>query len=430
MRNLSFTIFILLGALTLHAQIIDPNDTAKRKATDRANSRVDQGIDKGLDKVEEGIGSLFKKKDKKTQKDENPNTPTNAQGPQDENDGSKDNVNSSSAKTSSRFDFVPGNKVLYFDDFQRLDIGDFPAEFNTNASGEVVNVSGKPGKWLSMTKNGAFVPESIETLPDNFTLEFEAGLIGEPSNNYSGLGVNFTTDKDQLLKDALFGEGSSVLYLHPGADLVSVQILPGNGGTEINNDIPMPQWSQNGKRFAKISIWRQKGRLRLYVNEDKLVDAPRFFTENKPYNLAFFRRFFNECELLITNIRFAVAGEDTRSKLITEGKFVTNGILFDVNSDNIKPESGVVLKEIAAVLQENPGVNVIIIGHTDSDGDTNANLLLSQKRAAAVKNALINFYGIDAARMETDGKGESQPVLPNTTAEGKAQNRRVEFIKK
>lgn len=131
----------------------------------------------------------------------------------------------------------------------------------------------------------------------------------------------------------------------------------------------------------------------------------------------------------MTNIRYAVAGEDTRNKLITEGRFVTTGIQFDVNSDAIKPESGAVLKEMATTLQENPTVNIKIIGHTDSDGDANANLILSKKRALAVKNALINFYGISAARMETDGKGESQPVQSNNTASGKAQNRRVEFIK-
>ncbi|MOA52286.1 putative lipoprotein YiaD precursor [compost metagenome] len=87
------------------------------------------------------------------------------------------------------------------------------------------------------------------------------------------------------------------------------------------------------------------------------------------------------------------------------------------------------LKEIATVLQENPTVSVKIIGHTDSDGDGSANLLLSQKRAIAVKNSLINFYGINANRMLTDGKGESQPVQPNTTTAGKTQNRRVEFVK-
>ncbi|MFV0472137.1 MAG: OmpA family protein [Paludibacteraceae bacterium] len=424
MKTTIITLLTFLVCInSVDAQVINPKETAKRKVEDRTNRKADETIDKGLDKLEEGIGSIFKKKDKK-KKDEKSNS-SNSQ-----NNGNNGNSsNSGSAKSNSKFDFEPGNKVLYFDDFKRLNIGDFPAEFNTNASGEVVNVNGKPGKWLSMTKNGFFIPESIKELPDNFTLEFEVGLIGNPGNNYSGLGLNFTTVKNSLYKDVLFDWSSSILYLHPGADLTMVQILPSSGENEINNEIPMPQWSQNGKRFAKISLWRQKGRLRVYVNEDKLVDMPRFFAENKPYHLAFFRRFFDDCELVMTNIRYAVAGEDTRSKLITEGRFVTTGIQFDVNSDAIKSESGAVLKEMATTLQENPTVNIKIIGHTDSDGDANANLILSKKRALAVKNALINFYGISVSRMETDGKGESQPVQSNNTASGKAQNRRVEFVR-
>lgn len=428
MKTTIFTLLtFLVCASVAHAQVINPKETTKRKVEERTNRKADETIDKGLDKIEKGISSLFKKKDKNAK---DAKSDTSGKSSDTGKAVSTNSGSNTTAKSSSKFDFEPGNKLLYFDNFDRLNIGDFPAEFNTNASGEVVNVSGKAGKWLSMTKNGVFIPESIKTLPENFTLEFEVGLIGNPGNNYSGLALNFTTDKEQLFKDVLFGWSSSILYLHPGADLASIQILPSNGENEINNDIPMRQWSENGKRFAKVSIWRQKGRLRVYLNEDKLVDAPRFFAEDKPYHLAFSRRLFEDnCEILMTNIRYAVAGEDTRNKLITEGKFVTNGILFDVNSDNIKSESGLVLKEIANVLQENPSVNIKIIGHTDSDGDANANLLLSQKRALAVKNTLVNFFGINANRMQTDGKGESQPVQSNTTVEGKAQNRRVEFVK-
>jgi len=112
--------------------------------------------------------------------------------------------------------------------------------------------------------------------------------------------------------------------------------------------------------------------------------------------------------------RLAVGNPDTRNKLITEGKFVTNGILFDVNSDKIKPErkpeSYGAIKDIANVLTENKEVNVQIIGHTDSDGDDNGNLTLSKKRAEAVKAALSKEFGIAASRMTTDGKGESAPV--------------------
>jgi outer membrane protein OmpA-like peptidoglycan-associated protein len=103
--------------------------------------------------------------------------------------------------------------------------------------------------------------------------------------------------------------------------------------------------------------------------------------------------------------------------------------LFDVNSANIKPESYGTLKEIADVLKENSTVHVSIIGHTDSDGNADYNLKLSKERAQAVKDALSSEFDIDASRMTTDGKGAAQPVADNKTSEGKAQNRRVEFVK-
>jgi outer membrane protein OmpA-like peptidoglycan-associated protein len=125
----------------------------------------------------------------------------------------------------------------------------------------------------------------------------------------------------------------------------------------------------------------------------------------------------------------AVGAPDMRNKLITEGKLVTYGIYFDSGSDKIKPESAGTMKEIATVLNENSAVKIKIIGHTDSDGDDAKNLDLSKRRSISVKNALSSEYGIEALRIETDGKGESQPIAANSTSEGKAQNRRVELIK-
>jgi outer membrane protein OmpA-like peptidoglycan-associated protein len=100
-----------------------------------------------------------------------------------------------------------------------------------------------------------------------------------------------------------------------------------------------------------------------------------------------------------------------------------------VNAATIKPESGGVLKELGSLLNEHKEVKLKIVGHTDSDGADAANLELSKKRAAAVKDALVKEFGIDTSRLQTDGKGESIPVGDNKTKEGKAQNRRVEFIK-
>jgi len=118
-----------------------------------------------------------------------------------------------------------------------------------------------------------------------------------------------------------------------------------------------------------------------------------------------------------------------RSKLLTEGKLVSYGIYFDVNKDVVKPESTGTIRDIAKVLKENPTVSIKIIGHTDSDGNDAANLDLSKRRGASVKNALVSQFGIDGSRIQTDGKGETEPIAPNTTSENKAKNRRVEFIK-
>jgi len=132
---------------------------------------------------------------------------------------------------------------------------------------------------------------------------------------------------------------------------------------------------------------------------------------------------------MVSNIRIAVGAPDMRNKLITEGKLVTYGIYFDVNKDVVKPESFGTLKEIAKVLTENPGVRVKIIGHTDGDGADAANLDLSKRRGASVKNELVKSFGIDASRLESDGMGKSQPVAPNDSPVNKDLNRRVEFIK-
>jgi outer membrane protein OmpA-like peptidoglycan-associated protein len=132
---------------------------------------------------------------------------------------------------------------------------------------------------------------------------------------------------------------------------------------------------------------------------------------------------------MVTNFRVAAGLPDMRNKLITEGKLITYGINFDVNSAKLKPESYGTLKVIADVLKENPTVKVQIVGHTDSDGSDATNLDLSKRRAASVKAELTKTFGIDAARMETDGKGETKPVAENNSVTNKALNRRVEFIK-
>ena len=196
------------------------------------------------------------------------------------------------------------------------------------------------------------------------------------------------------------------------------------------NQMDTPQL--NAKNPIHISVWRQRQRARVYINQEKAWDLPRGVGTTETLNRIFFHAGAIEAnkEIFLSNIRVAAGAPDTRNKILTEGKWVSHGILFDVNSDRMKPESYGSLKEIAGVLTENKDLKVQIVGHTDSDGEDAANLDLSKRRAASVKAALTREFAIDAARMDTDGKGESQPVDNNTTPTGKANNRRVEFIKK
>ncbi|GAA4319016.1 OmpA family protein [Compostibacter hankyongensis] len=130
----------------------------------------------------------------------------------------------------------------------------------------------------------------------------------------------------------------------------------------------------------------------------------------------------------IKNMRIAAGGDDKYNKIVTDGKFITHGILFDVNSSVIKPESMGTLNEIARLMKDHGDLKFEIDGHTDSDGDDAANMKLSLERACAVKTALAGM-GIAGSRLSTKGLGETKPIDKNNTAEGKANNRRVEFIK-
>lgn len=100
--------------------------------------------------------------------------------------------------------------------------------------------------------------------------------------------------------------------------------------------------------------------------------------------------------------------------------------MFDVNSSTILPGAYDELNRVAKVLNQYPQTNITIAGHTDGTGSEEYNLRLSQRRAEAVKTALVGM-GVNSARMTTIGYGKSKPVAPNSTEAGRQQNRRVEI---
>ena len=438
-----------------------PGQVVERNVEYRANSKIDQGINKGLDKVEEGVMSIFKKKAKPAPtNNQTDNSTTNgnansdgsppasrAGGSSNRSANSTDNVagdpkTPASLKSYSKFDFVPGEKVMAVEDFMQDAIGDFPDKWNSTGSGEIVTIDGKTGHWLMLNKQGEYLPEFIKNLPDNFTLQFDLACNETFSYYSSYLFVNLaelTNPAKDFTKWGRFPTATEGVRvgLHPrnagNGEAGITQFITYTKGEEVlKNETDPRAFVNTTHNVVKVSMWRQKQRLRVYIDETKVWDIPRAFQPGVTYTsvvLSMADVHKEDDRYYISNFRLAVGAPDTRNKLLTEGKFVTHGILFDTNSDKIKPESYGALKDIANVLTENADVKVRIIGHTDSDGDDASNMSLSQKRAVAVKDALASTFGVDNSRMETDGKGESQPAGPNTTAEGKANNRRVEFIK-
>ena len=137
----------------------------------------------------------------------------------------------------------------------------------------------------------------------------------------------------------------------------------------------------------------------------------------------------NNDPTLLASIRVAEGGKKLYDLITTKGRASTQGILFDVGSDHIRGESTPTLAEIGDMLKTHPTLKLTIEGHTDNVGNAAANQSLSEKRAAAVKQYLVSTYAIEAARLKSVGFGATKPVSPNTTDEGRQNNRRVELVK-
>lgn len=419
---------VLLYGQPAYAQILNPKKVLERKMVNKTNSVINKTADQAVD-------SIFSNGSSGQPATQNKNNGTGVQnnGAAGQNKTVSDTVitpssgNGPALQASSNYDFVPGDHVLFFDDFSQDAVGDFPALWTTNTAGEVNTLNIAAGHWLNLnsTDGNYFYMKNI-AFPKNFIVEFD--IVPKKTGGRIAAGL--------------------ILYGETAPKEMDNGVRPGNGGIMIS--IEKEKWNTMGykagdnnmitgssvinpveaEKVNHVIIWVQGRRLRIYHRSAKVLDMPTNIFDGQTFSRICFRLSRGaSCGSYISNLRVTDAAPDMRSKLITEGKLVSYGIYFDVNSDRIKAESYGTIKGIADVLRENPDVHVRIIGHTDADGSDAANLDLSKRRAASVKTELSKTFGIDAARMETDGKGESQPVAPNDTPANKALNRRVEFIK-
>jgi OmpA-OmpF porin, OOP family len=430
---LTFLVALIFATTNIFAQF-----DIKGKVERKTNEKIDQKIDETLD---EGINGVFQKKEKT----ENEESEEVTEDEESEMVGSDEEVVEESTEevveeekpvvkpddkpkleSYSKYDFVPGDQILFFEDFSQDAIGDFPALWTSDGSGEVKKVSIAEGNWFHLNGEDAVYGYLNQiAFPKDFIIEFD--IIPDAIYYY---GVQLTLYNDLENKE------------------LNSSLFPGQEGLHI--DIQHDQWNTLGYRhdtdeefiYGKsttkpvvreqvnhVIIWVQNRRTRIYHDGAKTVDVPTSMYSGTSFNKIRLSVWDRGASPMITNLKITTASPDMRSKLLTEGKLVSYGIYFDSGKDAVKPESYGSVNEIANVLKENPAVKIMIVGHTDSDGDDAMNLDLSKRRAANVKNYLVKEFGISADRISTDGKGESQSLVPNTSVENKAKNRRVEFIK-
>ncbi len=353
----------------------------------------------------------------------------------DANDDKENNPSNVSDELEiySKFDFVPGDTLLFFDDFSQDFVGDFPSKWNTNGSGEVVRTNKAEGNWFEIKSGyGIYYVPDVKDLPEDYTIEFDVLTSGLSKQTSSSARLHVVlSDSDKFS----YGKEHHVQVSLPlgqyGAFNIRCMNFFNRGGGDINSNLKA-DIRDEVKNQPHIAISVTKKRFRLWVNETKYVDIPRFI---EVLDVLKYVKFHinnlkdGEEHVFLRNLKVAEGGVDLRRKLLSEGKISTNGILFDSGSANIQPQSLGIVRQISQVLMQDDNISLNIIGHTDADGEDAINLKLSKARATAVKEALVNIYKISENRLTADGKGETQPIGNNKTADGKAQNRRVEFVK-
>ncbi len=317
---------------------------------------------------------------------------------------------SGTIKVYNNYDFVPGEKVIFEDNFISDQDGEFPAHWKLDHGQAVMNILNGVNAFFLTDGNYVSVSPRIKTpnyLPDAFTIEFDflipkAGGYGPVIRlNIPGNYVDLKVDGDANVTDTRLS-----------------QPFPGEHSRETWRD-----------KWHHVAISYKNKQVKMYVDQYRVLVDPDSRVET-PATVTFCGIGEKDMPMIFTNVRIASgSGANLIGKKFTDAKIVTHGINFDYNKATLKPESMGTLNMIQKIMTGDPDVKFAVGGHTDGDGDAAYNLKLSQQRADAVRNQLIAM-GIDGVRLTAKGYGKTKPIADNTTDEGKANNRRVEFVKK
>ena len=414
----------LLGATLglasdVHGQVIDRmKRRAQQQAERRVERRADQAVDRAADAVEGAVSCVVTDRAcaAKAERDGKRVVLTDGSGKPVPAAGAASAATRAAGGGAGgpgqgpwvNYDFTPGDRPLFVDDFARDAVGDFPRRLELGKGNmEVAEWSG--GRWLRATTwpSVAVIPLP-ETLPERFTVEMD--VVPGRTNQY--MHVYFADRPKHHVRLRYFAPG-----LNGGVAAGQQTLAEGNVGAQIRAGVPFPLRIMADGRYVKV-----------YAGDTRIANVPSADL-GRSDRIRIELPGTAQTPGYVGNIRVMAGGRKLYDALAESGRVATQGIYFDTGSDVLRPESSGTLKEIGAMLTEHPELRLTIEGHTDDVGDAAANRALSERRAAAVKAALVSGYGVDAARLRAAGFGDTKPSAPNRTPEGRAQNRRVELVR-
>ncbi|SRX54878.1 OmpA family protein [Aequorivita sp. CIP111184] len=385
-------------------------DKIEKEAEDRTERRVNKKIDKTFDETEDAI-------DGKTSEDNN--SENNSNNTNNSSNSTAENGNQASNNPNvvwNKFDFIPGDTVIFEDGpSANEENGEFPSRWDLyRGSAEIGEVNGEP-VIMFLNGGGRIVPylknSKEDYLPEVFTIDLDVWFDGDDSHNHR-YWIKFKDDKNQFNKTK-----NDQLEIYS------------NGLEFLDTDKRYPGRENVNWNVNKVGVWKHisiaytKGKFKAYMDDTRLINVPHL--EMNPWGITLLAE--NDM-MYVKNFRIAKGGVKYYDRVLSEGKIIVNGIKFDTNKATLKPESMGPINEIYSLMEKQADLNFSVEGHTDSDGDDTSNMTLSKARGKTVMDKLIEM-GISANRLKASGFGESKPIDNNTTPEGKANNRRVEFVK-
>lgn len=390
-------------------------DAAKKSAEDAIEQQVNKKVEEGIDKAFNPEVPEKEQQEQQQQEEAEPQQQAVQRQPQAQapTPASTKTLESAYAKS----DFVPGDEIMFEDDLVGEQMGEFPSKWDLlEGNAEIASVNGKTVINLTdiSTEIMPLMKNQKNYLTEAFTLEFDFLGGSDEKSIYCDYIIHLKNiEGEDVATINLNGTASGWAY---------TSWITASGEQRENRSAALAKEEE----WNHVALSFNKRALKVYFNGSRIVNIPNCA---RPQYFTLQRSIWEDHRNLMTNVRLCKGAVPLYNRLITDGKIITYAITFDIGKANIKPESMTEINRIAQLMKDNGDLKFEVQGHTDNTGTVAGNQKLSEQRAQAIVNKLVEM-GIAANRLSAKGMGQSAPLADNSTDEGRAKNRRVEFVKK